>query len=264
MSSTHPPRGLCLPLDGVRRDTGLDEHPEWLRLGERILGPLLVDTSQALKAFSGADYHLAQLPTLALYHLAHSFQTSIDTNRDGRHAVALSLLCHAVESLTIVELGLMTSDASYRLLESWDSGRKSHGELRRALEESVWPKDGNGLWDEPWTEFFSRLAKAVQPYAHCSPELMQWNLTALNQGSSDIFVAGAGMYDATKASRLTVFHILVAWTLGMILSANRPSSLSMVKESDVAVLGSALSRSYLLMRGEDWSVQLWPHMFFKK
>lgn len=242
----------------------MDEHPEWLRLGESIMGPLLADTSQSLQAFSGGDYHVTQLPTLALYHLAHSLQTSIETNRDGRHAVALSLLRHAVEALTIVELGLVGTNTSYRLLEDWDSGKKSQGELRRALEENVWPKYGNGLWDEPWADFFARLAKAVQPYAHCSPELLQWNLAALTDGVSGRFVADAGMYDPIKASRLTLFHILVVWTLGRILFANRPSLPSLVNGSDVAALGIALSRCDLLMEGQDWSVQLWPHMFFKK
>lgn len=52
----------------------MDEHPEWLRLGESIMGPLLADTSQSLKAFSGGDFHVTQLPTLALYHLAPSNQ----------------------------------------------------------------------------------------------------------------------------------------------------------------------------------------------
>ncbi len=241
----------------------MDDHPEWLRLGESILGPLLADTSQSLKDFRGGDFHVTQLPTLALYHLAHSLQTSIETNRDGRHAVALSLLRHAVEALTIVELGLVGTESSYRLLEDWDSGRKSQGELRRALQQSVWPMYGTGLWKEPWAEFFARLAKAVQPYAHCSPELIQWNLSALTDSSSGRFVAGAGMYDPIKASRLTLFHVLVAWTLGRLLFANCPLRTSLVNDSDVGALGTALSGSDLLMEGQDWSVQLWPHMFFK-
>lgn len=132
------------------------------------------------------------------------------------------------------------------------------------LRRTAWPKYGNGLWDESWTEFFTRLAKAVQPYAHCSRELLQWNLAALTDRGSGRFVAGVRMYDPVKASRLTLFHILVAWTLGRLLFANRPSSASMVEERDVETLGGALSRCDLLMQGQDWSVQLWPHMFFKE
>jgi hypothetical protein len=242
----------------------MNEHPEWLRLGERLLGPLLADTSRALKASLGDDYHVTQLPTLALYHFANSLQTSIDTNREGRHAVALSLLRHTVEALTIIELGLINNDTSYRLIKGWDSGKKTQGELRRALEKSVWPKYGKGLWEEPWAEFFGRLAKAVQPYAHCSPELLQWNLAVLTSDSSGRAVFGAAMYDPVKASRLTLFHILVAWALGRILFANRPSATSMVKANDVTAVGISLSRCDLLMQNQDWSVQLWPHMFTKK
>lgn len=242
----------------------MDENPEWLQLGEGILGPLLADTSKSLQGFSGSDFHVTQLPTLALYHLAHSLQTSIETNRDGRHAVALSLLRHAVEAITIVELGLVATDSSYRLLQDWDSGKKSQGELRRALEENVWPNYGTGLWNEPWAEFFGRLSKAVQPYAHCSPELIQWNLAALTDGSSGRFVGGAGMYDPIKASRLTLFHVLVGWTLGRILLANRTPQASLVNRSEVEALGIALSNSDLLIEGQDWSVQLWPHMFLKR
>ncbi|HKZ54635.1 MAG TPA: hypothetical protein VJ123_04075 [Anaerolineales bacterium] len=242
----------------------MNERPEWLRLGESILGPLLADTSQSLKVFSGADYHVTQLPTLALNYFAHSLQTSIETNRDGRHAVALSLLRHALEALTIVELGLVRTNTSYRLLEDWDSGKKSQGELRRALEKNAWSKYGNGLWGESWAEYFAYLAKAVQPYAHCSPQLLQWNLAVLTDGLSGKLFAGAGMYDTMKASRLTLFHTIVTWTLGRILFANCPSLPSMVNASDIAALGTALSRCDLLMEGKDWSVQLWPHMFFKR
>src|SRR3990172_622347 len=242
----------------------MEQQPEWLKLGERVLGPLLADTSQALKTFSGPDFHVTQLPTLALYHLAHSLQSSIDTNREGRHAVALSLLRHAVEALTIIELGLVGTEASYHLLEAWDSGNKTQGELRRALEVVTWPNYGKGLWDEPWAEFFANLAKAVQPYAHCSPELPQWNLATLADDSAGTFFAGVGMYDPTKASRLTVFHMLAAWALGRILFANQPSRAARIGQVDVTALGLALSRCHLLMEGEDWSVQLWPHMFFKK
>lgn len=242
----------------------MDERPEWLRVGEGIIGPLLRDSSISLQGFSGTDFHVTQLPSLALNHYAHSLQTSIEINREGRHAVAISLLRQAIEALTIVELGLVDSEFSYPLLERWDSGKKSHGELRQALERTVWPSYGAGLWDEPWSEFYARLAKSVQPYAHCSPELIQWNLAALSDASSGHFVAGTGLYDATKASRLTLFHILAGWTLGRILVANRPPPNPLVPADTISALGAGLASSEFLMPGEDWSVQLWPHMFFNR
>jgi hypothetical protein len=242
----------------------MNDQPEWLILGESILGPLLRDVSVGIKTFSGPDFHITQLPSLALNHYAHSLQTSIETNREGRHAVAISLLRHAVEALTIIELGLVDSGFSYPLLEKWDSGKKSHGELRKALEHHVWPGYGSGLWDEPWAEYFAQWAKAVQPYAHCSPELIQWNLAAVTDSSSGRFVAGTGLYDASKASRLTLFHILAGWTLGRILFANCSPPSTLVEPSAIDALGRALSNSEFLTKGQDWSVQLWPHMFFNR
>lgn len=242
----------------------MDDRPDWLTLGEAMLGPILQDTSISLQGFSGPDFHVTQIPTLALNHLDHSLQTAIEANKEGRHAVALSLLRQAVEALTIVELGLVAPALSYPLLEKWDSGKRPHGELRRALEQHAWPKYGSGLWNEPWSRFFAGLAKAVQPYAHCSPQLLQWNLSVLTNGSTGRFVAGAGLYDPVKASRLTLFHILVGWTLGRIVFANRPPPAPLVASDDVRILGVALSKADLLVKGEDWALQFWPHMFFKR
>ena len=57
------------------------------------------------------------------------------------------------------------------LLLDWKNGKKSHGEVRKALERAVWPRYGVGLWSEPWSDFYANLARAVQPYAHYTPEL---------------------------------------------------------------------------------------------
>lgn len=117
----------------------MSDRPDWLRLGEDILGPFLRDTLLSLRQFSGPDFHITQMPTLALYHLAHSLQTTIDTNREGRHAVALSLLRQAVEALTLIELGLLDPGFSYHLVQEWDSGKKTQGELRGARRARVAP-----------------------------------------------------------------------------------------------------------------------------
>ena len=141
----------------------MTEQPEWLVLGEAVMGPLLRDAQNRLSSYSGRDFHVVQLPGLALNHLAHSLQTAIETNQQGRHAVSLSLIRHAVEALTIVELGVLDPGWSYPLLERWDQGKRTHGELRQALGRDVWPRYGPGLWREPWSNFFGQLAKAVQP-----------------------------------------------------------------------------------------------------
>lgn len=239
------------------------ERPSWLRLGEQMLGPLLHDASVSLRGFTGPDFHVTQLPALALYHLAHCLDSSMDANEKGRHAVALSLIRQAVEAITLIELGLCDSGFSYPPLLSWSEGRKSHGELRKELERQVWPRYGAGLWNEPWSVYFASLSKAVQPYAHCSPELLQWNLAVLTRPQSGRFMVSAGTYDAGKASRITLLHVLVVWTLGRLIFANRPPQDALVQETQIRELGSALAKSKFLLAGEDWSVQLWPHMFFQ-
>ena len=242
----------------------MEFQPDWLVLGNAMIGPLLADTSSGLKARYIPDFHLSQLPILALFHLAHSLQSSMDTNYEGRHAVALSLLRHAIESITIVELGLIGTEEANQLLEAWDKGKKSQGNLRKALERIAWPKYGSGIWNEPWSEFFSSLAKAVQPYTHCSSELMQWNMAVLSVEDDYRLVAGAGMYDPVKASRLTLFHVLVVWTLGRILLENSPESFVSLEKEDISRLRGSLAGSEFLVENEDWSIQLWPHMIFKK
>ncbi|MDP6474980.1 MAG: hypothetical protein QF449_10925 [Alphaproteobacteria bacterium] len=244
----------------------MNDSPDWLTIGENMVGPLLRDTSVRLESYSGPEIHIAQLPTIALIHFAHSLQTSIDANQQGRHAVAIALLRHCVESLTIIELGLTDAKFSYPLLEKWHSGKKSQGKLRQELERRIWPRYGTGLWEKTWTDHLARLAKAVQPYAHFSPELIQWNFEVLSSYSSGRFLTtfGPGTYDATKASRLTVFHIIASWTLGRILHANGPPPDALVSPEDIVDLGFALADCEFLIEGEDWSVQFWPHMFFKR
>ena len=68
------------------------ERPKWVILGENILGPLLQNTQLMLKGFSGADYHVLQIPILALYHFTFCLDSSMDANEKGRHTVALSLM----------------------------------------------------------------------------------------------------------------------------------------------------------------------------
>jgi len=241
----------------------MDDRPAWLRVGEDIIGPLLTDTRGKVAQFAGADYHVAQMPLLALYHLAQSLDASIDSNEKGRHAVALSLARQAIEALTIVELGMLSPAFSYPLLEKWHAGSKSHGDLRKALELSIWSGYGSGLWEEPWAEFIASLAKAVQPYAHCTPELLQWNLAVISTPAASRFLVGVGSYDTMKASRVTLLHVLVTWTLGRILFANFPSHDGLVTVAAIGQLGASLASSEFLIKGQDWSVQLWPHMFLK-
>lgn len=140
--------------------------PEWARLGGALRGPIVGATQAELRRKSGSDVHLSAIPTIALHHFAHATETSIETNELGRHAVSISLLRHGVEALTLIDLGLVDTTLSYPLLRAFDDGKRTHGELRRVLETEVWPAYGTGLWNEPWSDFYGQLARAVQPYAH--------------------------------------------------------------------------------------------------
>jgi hypothetical protein len=79
------------------------------------------------------------------------------------------------------------------------------------------------------------------------------------------FVVGMGpqTYDALKASRITLLHVLVGWTLARILLANGRSQLINQREDQIHQLGKALGRSKLFFKNEDWATQLIPHMWFK-
>ena len=152
------------------------QKPKWLTFTDKLIGPLFPIASGVLDSKKSANMHLSQIPTMALFHLFGCLYASIEANERGQHSVAICLIRQCVEALTLIDLGLQ--EPSYRepLLEKWETGKKSHGEIRKALEQDIWPNYGHGLWDEPWREYFGNLARAVQPYAHYSPEVMGWQM----------------------------------------------------------------------------------------
>lgn len=241
------------------------KKPRWLELGERVLGPLLATAKAALEQPQPADFDLAQIPILSVYHLASSLDSSIEANHKGRHSVAISLTRHCVEALTLIDVGLQDEAFAFPLLDKWRSGKKTSGNLRQELQKKVWPKYGMGLWDEPWGEFFGSLSRAVQPYAHCSRELLEWQFAVLDHDSSDMkFTVAIGTYDPLKASRITLLHVLVGWTLGRLLLENRSDSSITAMSQEIHELGEALGSSKLLVKQKDWSLELLPNMFFKR
>jgi hypothetical protein len=196
-------------------------------------------------------------------------EASIETNRKGRHAVAISLVRQCVESMTIVELGLQDTAFRDPLLEGWANETKSQGALRKALERQIWPRYGSGLWNETWGKFFGEFARAVQPYAHYSQLLQGWQLvSALGSelrpsGDGNFhFIAqiGVNTYDGVKAARITLLHCLIAWAMGRILLANGGDS--RIDPKQIGELGAELAKSELLGRGAlEWHQEFWPHMF---
>jgi hypothetical protein len=246
-----------------------DTNPAWLTLSDRLMGSTIKAAHDHLRARQGTNLTVNLSGYLATIHFAHCLDGSIDLNRDGRHAPALCLIRQCVEALTIVDLGLQPIERGDPLLNAWERDEKTHGEIRAILERDVWPSYGSGLWDEPWAEFFGNLARAVQPYAHYTPQLQRWQF-AIPPGAQLTtdrrFLARTGMnvYDPEKASRITLFHSLLAWVLGRLLVANDCGTLPASAANDFRDFGVELSRSrYLDGPASKWPEQFWPHIFFK-
>lgn len=207
---------------------------------------------------------MAVVPDLALQHFVECWQVSAEVNRKGWHSVALCLVRQCVEAFSLVELGLSDAAPGRDLLRRWLNGQLTAGALRAGLESSLWPRYGTGLWDEPWADFAGNLARAVQPYAHYSPELQQWQLSLLRlPGKTGMFaMTGPQSYDPVKASRLTLLHALLIWSLARVLLAS--GGLGPEPSAEVVrAWGASLSRSRFLDGGRsDWATELWPHMWF--
>lgn len=240
-------------------------QPEWFALGGSLLWPLAGMAASACRDNKLSTPDLSSLGELAIFHHAGCLEASISINRRGKHSVAIALVRQSVEALSIAEVALQDPQFAEPLLAAWKEGKKSHGEVRRALEQSIWPRYGNGLWSEPWADFYANLARAVQAYAHYTSELQGWQFVEHASSGGTTFIAEFGFetYDALKATRVTLLHMLLTWMLGRILVAHGKHRPAMERHQDILRLGSALSKSKLLFEKGDWGTQLAPHMLFK-
>jgi hypothetical protein len=132
--------------------------------------------------------------------------------------------------LTVAEIGLQKPAFAEPMLGAWKTGKKSHGELRNALEREIWPSYGTGLWDEPWAKFYGNLARAVQPYAHYTEELQGWQFVMVSVEHDS--------YTAIEMTGLETYDLLKG-------------------------LGRAGSSSKLLFQRGEWWQQLTPNFWFK-
>jgi hypothetical protein len=251
-------------------------HEElWSRLGEELLLPLTQAALAELdpqRTQATGELNLRAIPYLATLHLLDCMAVSVQANACGRHAVAICLARQCVEALTLLDVGCQPHAYAAELLSAWEAGRMTQGQLRARLEKDVWLRYGHGLWEEPWQNFFANLARAVQPYAHYSPELKNWQFSILdyelaphqlkgNVVKPVLVAVGPNTYDRLKGTRVMLLLSLILWTLGRLLVANgRAGDLS----QRVMEFGTALGSSSLLFERGDWGSQLVPHMFFKK
>lgn len=165
----------------------------------------------------------------------------------------------------LIGIGLQPPEFAEPLLAAWKQGKKSHGELRQALQRDVWPTYGPGLWDETWDQFYGNLARAVQPYAHYTPELQGWQFVTLayDGDREAIVMHGLETYDSLQATRITLLHMLLTWMLGRILLAHGKNPDVLALREAICRLGDALGSSKLLFQRGDWGAQLAPHMLFR-
>lgn len=238
--------------------------PEWFRLLEGATEPVMRRISDAASANQMA-LQVRMAPQLAHWFMLDSLHLANRANKEGMHANALSLTRQCLEALNVIELGICGQKDAETMLLKWDSDSLTPGKLRAWLEQHVWPTYGVGLWNEPWTTFMREFAAALQPYAHYSSKLSQWQVRLLpgtgpKRESSGpltaIIEARPRAYDAQKATRITLFHAILTYVLGRIFLANNEGEHAFA--SQVAQLGAALGKSpYLDGHATDWSQQFW-------
>lgn len=241
-----------------------EDNPRWFQLGDRLMWPLVGMGVATARAHRLSTPDLNSLAELAICHHAGCLEASGHANRRGKHSAAVCLVRQSVEALTIAEIGLQAPEWAEPLLLGWKEGKKSHGELRRALEHKVWPTYGSGLWNETWSEFYANLAKAVQPYAHYTTELQGWQFVTLSYEGGPEFTATFGLetYDPLQATRITLFHMLLTYMLGRILLSHGANADVVSRRAEIEALGAELGKSKLLFKRGEWWAELAPHMLF--
>jgi len=145
---------------------------------EDLAESLLSDLGEVQNVGRDAS-HSTFLPMIAASHFAAHFVTAGWANRCGLHAVSLGTARQAFEALTIIELGFL-GEVGLQQLVRWEKGAVTSGGLRKWLQEGVWIAYPSGLGGVTWSEFMRSLGRSLQPYAHFSPALLQWNMNMVN------------------------------------------------------------------------------------
>lgn len=248
---------------------GASAPPEWFSRASALHSVVEHEAARCVaQATRHWDVHQQALPQLAIRHVDDCIVTGLYANAAGRHAVGLALVRQTVEALAIVELGLLGSTAALEELTHWEEGHRKHGELRKFLERESWSSYPPGLWNERWTDFQTSLARAVQVHAHFTSELLQWQLKLIHtdltteQEQRRMFAFIGPGVDPDKAERVTLVCAVVVWALGRMVQHLGTPSPEMSR--DVDALGMTLVQSRWFFPGEDWSLQLAPHVWFKE
>ncbi|PCH52111.1 MAG: hypothetical protein COC20_04295 [Cellvibrionales bacterium] len=244
-----------------------DEIPEWFKLSEEAT-PLVMKGVSDAAATNNMNLQVRSAPMLAHWFMLDSLLLANQANREGMHANALSLTRQCLEALNVIELGICGHKEAETILERWDSDKITAGKLRAWLQNNVWPQYGTGMWSETWSVFMREFASALQPYAHYGSKLAQWQVCLLPGVSSEngsikaLIEMKPRAYDSQKATRITLFHAILIYTLGRIYIAGHNNE----KELNQLIirLGSALGSSrYLDGHATDWGQQFWAMLWSK-
>lgn len=241
--------------------------PAWFELSERAT-PETMNRIAASVEGGHLPLQVRSLPSKAHWFLLDSLLVANNANREGMHANALSVTRQCLEAISIIELGLSRHPAAVALLAKWDGHEATPGELRKWLSENMWPLYGCGLWAEPWENFMAHLAKAVQPYAHYTAHLAQWQDRLIDKVDTDdprsFYVQiSPRAYDPQKATRITLFHAILTFALARIWIATTnkhdPEFSELINRLRVA-LGES---KYLDGKETNWESQFWAMMWFR-
>lgn len=214
------------------------------------------------------DLQLQYTAHYAGKHCLESVVASRMANEGGAHAVAVGLLRHAIEALNIVAISICHNPRKVAILQQWNDEKISQGDVRKILENEVWPLEPfTGLWNQSWTEFWRSLNKSVQPYAHFSPLMLRWHVKAEMRDGKLLFWINHPEGDAEqyKGDRIAYFQLLVFWTFAEIVrvfnAALKDDLTSLAALADEG--RQKLSTSPFFFKDEEWDIQLLPFVFPK-
>lgn len=241
--------------------------PEWFPATEEANPESMRRIADAVSS-SQMTLQVKSAPMLAHWFMLDSLLLANQANRDGMHANALALTRQCVEAIGVIELGICRHPEAEAALLKWEADNLTPGKLRAWLQEKVWVGYGTGLWAEPWSTFMREFAAAIQPYAHYSRSLAQWQVRLhriydVTDGETDlkaILEMKPRAYDPQKATRITLFHGLLTYTLGRIWIAANPGDSKF--EALISRLGTALGKSrYLDGLETNWGQQFWAMLW---
>lgn len=243
----------------------MQKIPKWLELADECFNPIHQRIAIAVQD-NDLPTNQSFIPREAAWFFVQSLGTADDANRKGRHALSLSLTRNCIETLSLIEIGISRHVDRGEILKRWQEG-ESPGKLRMWLEKNRWAEYGPGLWNETWADFAGQLARAIQPYAHYSYQLAQWQSKLVHMDSTNltgVIETGPEIYDPQKASRITLLHCILNYSLGRVFLANTSGGDGKFK-SKLTEFGSALSKSkYLDGHQTDWNQQFWAMMWNKR